>query len=128
MPSPQPLSPVTAGPLPIGGGMKINIPQYNITMTPIALTSPAQIPRQVVGLAGAYAPAQNAISNLRAVDPSRLNPRRAKKNDNSYSVAELKGIAGSANLSKSGTKKELVARIKNKLLQLNPHAFDNIAN
>ena len=58
------------------------------------------------------------------IEPKRLSETRARKDDNSYTVRELRVIAGSLNLAKSGNKKELVRRIKAEIMKINPNAFN----
>ena len=107
------------------GYPQIRLPTVQTVMQPIVLTSPVAITQQKgTGLAVAYTPQQQVVENIMRIDPTRLNPRRARKDDNSYSVKQLKAIAGSINLTKSGNKKELVDRIKSAILKVNPNAFN----
>ena len=109
----------------IPGISQIRLPTVQTVMQPIALTSPAAAPQhQRTGLAVAYTPKQQVVENIMQIDPKRLNPRRARKDDNSYTVRQLRTIAGSINLPKSGNKKELVDRIKAAILKVNPNAFN----
>jgi len=94
-------------------------------MTPIPLTSPQILTQQpTAGLAIAYTPKQQVVENLKAIDITRLNAGRAKQGGTSYDVKELRAIAGSLDLPKSGNKKELVERIKTAYMKLNPNAFN----
>jgi len=103
----------------------IRLPTAQTVMQPVALPSPRNVPQQQeTGIAVAYTPQQQVVENIMQVDPTRLNPDRAKKGDNSYTVAQLRGIAGSLDLPKSGNKKELVERITAKILKVNPNAFN----
>ena len=103
----------------------VRLPTTQTVMQPVALTSPAAIPEQEeTGLAVAYTPQQQVVENITQIDATRLNAGRAKKDDNSYTVVQLRAIAGSLNLAKSGNKKDLVERIKAKMLSVNPNAFN----
>ena len=104
---------------------KIQLPTGSTVVKPIPLTSPAAVPQQpATGLAVAYTPQQQVVENIMNIDPTRLNPGRAKKDDNSYTVTQLRAMAGSLNLPKSGNKKELVDRIKAAVLKVKPNAFN----
>ena len=117
IPSPQPTA--------VAGFPQIRLPTMQTVMQPIALTSPMAVSQQQeTGLAVAYTPKQQVVENIMKIDPKRLNPRRARKDDNSYAVKQLRAIAGSINLPKSGNKKELVDRIKAAILKVNPQAFN----
>ncbi len=118
--------PTVKATVPIPTGLpQIKLPKVTTVMRPIPLASPAATTqRPGTGLAVAYTPQQQVVQNIMNIDPKRLNPRRAKNNDGSYSVKQLKAIAGGLNVSKSGTKKELVDRIKAKILKINPNAFN----
>lgn len=104
---------------------RIQLPIASTVMKPVPLTSPAPITRKTeVGLAVAYTPEQEKIKHITNIDPARLSSDRAKKDDTSYSVADLRTIAGTLNLAKSGNKKDLVERIKAEILKVNPNAFN----
>ncbi len=109
----------------VPGVPTVRLPTTQTVMQPVALTSPAAIPEQEeTGLAVAYTPQQQVVENITQIDTTRLNAGRAKKDDNSYTVVQLRAIAGSLNLAKSGNKKDLVERIKAKMLSINPNAFN----
>ena len=104
----------------------ITIPKFSFSLQetvikPIPLMSPTEITNDIQGLAVAYTPQQQVVQNILDIDPKRLNPRRAKKDDNSYDVKQLRFFSGSLNLSKSGNKKELVNRIKSAIIKVNPN-------
>jgi len=104
---------------------RIQLPMMSTVMKPIPLTSPAPVTQKVeAGLAVAYTPEQQVVKNITSIDPSRLKSDRAKKDDNSYSVVDLRAIAGSLNLAKAGNKKDLVDRIKAEILKRDPNAFN----
>jgi hypothetical protein len=108
----------------IPGVPQIKLPTMTTVMKPVALTSPVAVSqKEETGLAVAYTPQQQVVENIMKIDPARLNPKRARKDDNSYTVKQLRAIAGSINLPKSGNKKELVDRIKAQILKVNPNAF-----
>jgi len=110
---------------PIPDIQRIQLPIASTVMKPVPLTSPAPITqRPETGLAVAYTPEQEKIKHIMNIDPSRLSSDRAKKDDTSYSVADLRTIAGTLNLAKSGNKKDLVERIKAEILKVNPNAFN----
>jgi hypothetical protein len=98
---------------------KFTFPTDTTVMKPIPLASPVVVVTQEISVA--QTPQQQAVENIMAIDPTRLNPGRAKKDDNSYTVAELRFIAGSINLPKSGNKKTLVERIKAAIRKVNPN-------
>ena len=108
----------------VQGIPSVRLPTTQTVMQPVALQSPTNIPQQEAGLAVAYTPQQQVVENITQIDPERLNAGRAKKDDDSYNVVQLRAIAGSLNLSKSGNKKDLVERIKAKMLSINPNAFN----
>ena len=110
--------------VPVPGTPKIQLPMASTVMKPVPLMSPAAVnQRPETGLAVAYTPQQQVVENIRKIDPTRLNAKRAKKDDNSYTVAQLRTIAGELNLNKSGNKKELVNRITAAIQKVNPGAF-----
>jgi hypothetical protein len=69
-------------------------------------------------------PDTEIMKNIMAIDLDKLTAEKGLKRDASYNVQELKAIAGSLNLPKSGNKKELVERIKAEILKVNPTAFN----
>jgi hypothetical protein len=64
------------------------------------------------------------MKNVMAIDVTRLKSERTGKNDTSYKMPELKALAGSLNLPKTGNKKDLVERIKRVISEYNPSAFN----
>jgi len=102
--------------------LQITFPTFPTVMNPIPLTSPKEF-QQKAELAIAYTPEQQVVQNIQNIDTSKLNPKRVKRGDTtSYTVTELKAIAGSINLSKSGNKKNLVDKIRAAILKINPNA------
>jgi len=115
----------TPEPSGIPGVPKINLPTFSTIIKPVSLKSPAAVtPQPKSGLAVAYTPQHKVLENIKNIDPKRLNSRRARGKDNSYSVPELKELAGKLNLPKSGNKADLVNRIREAILKINPNAFD----
>lgn len=103
---------------------KIKLPTDITLITPVALKSPAAVPEsRSTGVAVAYTPQQQVVENIMGIDISKLNTKRATKDNSSYTTKELKAIAGSLNLPKSGTKKELVDRITATIKKIKPDAF-----
>ena len=106
----------------------IKLPATRTTILPIPLTSPSILlgdtkPYQNISVA--YTPEQDLIRNINNINVKKLNTGRGRKGDDtSYTVVELKSIANSINLPKSGSKKDLVSRIKSAVLKVSPHAFD----
>jgi len=64
------------------------------------------------------------IENINSIELNKLIDGRTGKNVGGYAVADLKVIAGSLGLSKTGNKAELVSRIKTTILKYKPNAFD----
>ena len=126
MPTPVsiPASISTSVPAPVSP--RIALPSLVTVMKPISLTSPVAVttPNFTSGLAVAYTPQQQVVENIKKIDPKKLNPSRARRGDNSYSVPELRAIAGSINLPKSGNKKDLVNRIIAAMKKVNTTAID----
>ena len=58
---------------------------------------------------------QQVMLKLQKIDPTKLKAGRAKKEDDSYTIQELKDFAKDLKLRVSGTKKELVERIRSAL-------------
>jgi hypothetical protein len=57
------------------------------------------------------------LANMKGIDPTRLNPGRKKKGDDSYHIKELQSIARNIGLSSIGVKSSLVNRIKDKMIE-----------
>ena len=85
------------------------IPGQGTAVYPMAIPSPDV--KASVPLAQAYSAQQRAVQGRIDVDPTRIKAEKSKPDDGSYSVKDLRRIAGELNLRKSGTKKELAARI-----------------
>jgi len=66
------------------------------------------------------------MKKIMSIDVTKLKAERVKGKDIGYSVSELKALAGGLNLTKTGNKKDLVERIKQAILKVNPAAFDNV--
>ena len=101
---------------------KKSAPVFNEESTiipPIPITSPAaiKIPRQEKTEEN-----EELIKNINAIDVTKLTAERGK--NAGYSVNELKSLAGSLGLTKNGSKKDLVERIKTLILKYKPNAFD----
>ena len=60
---------------------------------------------------------QRYIDNLSTVDPAKLNPGRKKRGDDTYGINDLRAIARTVGLTPTGTKADLVARIKDMMLR-----------
>jgi len=93
-------------------------------ISPIPLKSPSNGKPITKTVAIAHTPKQQVLENINKIDISKLNVKKSRKSNDSYSVVELRQIAGSLNLSKSGNKKTLVERIKAAILKVKPEAFD----
>ena len=111
----SPVRPTTPATSKIAG---VDLPKQTTTLAPVPIISPTPIRRNVVS---AKIPAQDLSENIKKIDTTKLSAER-KGRGAAYSVAELKGIAGSLNLTKSGSKKDLVERIKAAILRVNPSA------
>ena len=64
------------------------------------------------------------ISIINGINVNKLVPGRVSGKSEAYNVNDLKSIAGSLGLVKTGKKNELVDRIKEKILSMKPNAFD----
>jgi len=102
----------------------ITLPTTTTVIEPIPITSPAAINIPKVSIAKSES--EDVMKNILKIEVSKLKSDHVRKGEETYSVNELKAIAGSINISKSGGKKELVERIKNVILKTNPSAFENI--
>lgn len=100
----------------------VTLPSEATIIPSIPISSPAAAPARAP--VKATTEAAQVMQNLMNIDVKKLEPGRVKKGSEAYSVAELKAIAGSLNLIKTGSKKELVDRIKAHILKVNPTAFD----
>lgn len=108
---------------PLGGS--IALPTGSTIVPEIPISPPSQmIP--VKTTVKAVADASQVMENIKDIDLSRLTEERVNKKSGvtPYSIAELKTIAASLNLAKTGNKKDLVDRIKSYILKYNPSAFD----
>ena len=103
----RPMPPKKSTATTIGG---IELPTTSTVITPIPIASPSAA--TIAKVSTASVSNTDMIENIMKIDLNKLIAERAGKNE-SYSVAELKSIAGSLNLTKTGSKKELVERIKN---------------
>lgn len=108
--------------LPIGGVGGVTLPMESTIIPTIPITSPSAVP--IKRPAKAKTTSDQVMENIKKLDPKRLRAGKTRKGDNSYTVAQLRSIAGSLNLIKSGNKKQLVDRIKAQILKVNPSAFD----
>jgi hypothetical protein len=111
---PSPAQPISPAKSKISG---VALLKQTTVVKPIPVISPKPIKARVVS---ANIPEENLLENIKKIDTTKLKPDR--KGKNSYSVVELKAIAGSLNLAKSGSKKDLVERIKAAILRVNPSA------
>ena len=103
----RPMPPKKSTVTTIGG---IELPTTSTVIAPIPIASPSAA--TIAKVSTASVSNTDMIENIMKIDLNKLIAERAGKNE-SYSVAELKSIAGSLNLTKTGSKKELVERIKN---------------
>ena len=102
----------------------IALPTTSTVIPMIPITSPSvKVLKQVSVATTASA---EVLENIKRIDIKKLKVERVVKKgkDSGYNVNELKAIAGSLNLTKSGNKKDLIQRIKNAILKVNPNAFD----
>lgn len=95
--------------------MSIELPRFNTTL-PQTQAPPFIIGNQQGGLMmnQGYAIAQATPQQVEAmghIDINRIKGERATKNDNSYSIEELRTIAKDLGLKSSGTKRDLAERI-----------------
>jgi len=118
-PSPKRISKPKAFVPPIGG---MQLPEETTVIPSIPITSPSAL--QTSKIAVAKTESAQVMENIKTIDINKLNVGKTRKGDGSYSVTELRSIAGSINLIKSGNKKQLVERIKATIKKVNPSAFD----
>jgi hypothetical protein len=117
---------------------RIKLPQAQ-TIIPSIPLKPTKGISTHQGLAIAHTPQEMITRNIMNIDVKRLNAGRKKKNDGTYPLNSkdkinpseglkpednLSDIAASIGLKKTGTKKELVERIRAEILKINPNAFD----
>jgi len=102
----------------------IALPTTSTVIPMIPITSPSV--KTVKQVSVASTPSAEVLANIKNIVVSKLKAERVVKKgkDSAYNVAELKAIAGSLNLTKSGNKKDLIERIKKAILKVNPNAFD----
>ena len=99
----------------------IALPTSSTIIPPIPITSPSTMS---ISTTPKTEQDTEMMKNITGINLAKLKSDRVGKNEEAYSVAELKSIAGSLKLTKSGNKKELVERIKNVILKFNPSAFN----
>jgi len=102
----------------------IALPNTSTVIPMIPITSPSV--KTVKQVSAASTPSSEVLENIKKIDINKLKSERVVKKgaDSGYNVSELKMLAGSLNLTKSGNKKDLIERIKNAILKINPNAFD----
>ena len=110
-PSPQKRTSIKSG--------GIQLPSISTVIPQIPIKSPSAITMSKV--VSAEVPASDVMENIKKIDLNKLRAERSGKIE-SYSVTELKVFAGALNLTKSGSKKDLVERIKTAILKVNPTA------
>ena len=101
---------------------KSTIPSETTIIPPIPITSPSAM--TMAKVSKATTSSADVMKNIMAIDLDKLNAERGTKRENSYTVDELKAIAGSLNITKTGNKKDLVERIKTEIMRVNPTAFN----
>jgi hypothetical protein len=99
----------------------VSFPKTSTVIPPIPITSPSAI--NIPKISSAEASSEDVLKNIKNIDVTKLKGERVRKGEDSYSVAELRTLAGSIGISKSGGKKDLVERIKKEILKVNPSAF-----
>lgn len=117
----SPVRPSPMGRIKKTGG-KISFPTTSTIIQPIAISSPSAVSVSKVKVA--KVPEADIMENIKTIDLNKLSAERSAKGK-TYSVAELKTIAGGLDLTKSGSKKDLVERIKAAILKVNPNAQFN---
>jgi len=118
-PSPMRISKPTSFVPPIGG---MQLPIETTVIPSIPITSPSALQTSKITIAKTES--AQVMENIKTIDINKLNVGKTKKGNESYSVRELRSIAGSLNMIKSGNKKQLVERIKAFIKKVNPSAFD----
>lgn len=117
----SPVRPSPSGRVKKTGG-KISFPTTSTIIQPIPISSPSAVSVSKVKVATVSE--EDIMENIKVIDLNKLSAERSAKGK-TYSVAELKTIAGSLDLTKSGSKKDLVERIKAAILKVNPNAQFN---
>lgn len=100
---------------------EINLPKETTIVPPIPIASPSTM--NISKTKKIDENDKQLIEIISQINMEKLTAEKGLKRDQSYNVQELKSIAGSLNLPKSGNKKELVERIKTEILKINPSAF-----
>jgi len=103
-------------------GEGISLPTDSTVIPPIPVKSPSTV--KVSKVKKASEPSEDMVKKVMSIDVTKLKTGRATGKDTGYSVSDLKSIAGGLGLTKSGNKKELVERIKQAILKVNPSALD----
>ena len=104
-------------------GEGIKLPTTTTVIPPIPIKSPSASRKHQSKKSDEFS--DDYMKNIMSIDVTKLKAGRAiKGTESGYNVNEFKALAGGLNLTKTGNKKELVERIKQAILNVNPTAFD----